>query len=366
MWRDLIMTIAVQEMGHLLTVQNLLMFIGGPLNFEREDFPFRTALYPFPFDLEKLSRFSLAKYVSAEMPRKPSKGSFSKGTAAEIEAALRGNCVNRVGGVYERLYKRFEDLDRRVFRPESLEFQALPGEWGGDPELLVRKIATRADALRALRDIGVQGEGWAGNDGDDTHFARFLRIFRDFPEEGKPGGPPPAWVPVRAVPDNPTTDPDRRGHITPITDKDALAWAHLFNLHYRMLLYTIDHSLRVGKATVPIAGEAIPTRRILLAWGRRQMTSGLHEIAVKLTELPSGKGGVAAPPFELPYTLAVPDRAADRWLLHRDMIETSGTLLATLRDRTTNPILARLTRLDEEMDAFITEHRLDGLSRAPA
>src|SRR5262245_33403904 len=47
MWRDSILTIAVQEMAHLLTVQNLLHFVGGPLNFEREDMPFKSDLYPF-------------------------------------------------------------------------------------------------------------------------------------------------------------------------------------------------------------------------------------------------------------------------------------------------------------------------------
>ena len=47
-WRATITAIAREEMAHLLTEQNLLRFIGGPLNFERQDFPFRSALYPFP------------------------------------------------------------------------------------------------------------------------------------------------------------------------------------------------------------------------------------------------------------------------------------------------------------------------------
>jgi hypothetical protein len=348
-------------MGHLLTVQNLLMFIGGPLNFERETFPFKTQLYPYPFHLEKLSPKSLAEYIAAEQPKDPS-DSFSKTpTGKRVEAELGGKCVNRVGGVYERLYKHFQDLPERVFHRESLEFQALPDEWGGDPELLVRKISTRDDALRALRDIGVQGEGWGGIDDDDTHFKRFVRIFEDFPPKGED------WVPVRAVPLNPTTDPDRLANrqfkTTEITG-DALPWAQLFNLQYRMLLYTIDHSLRIGMAKIKIDGEEILTRRILLSWGRRLMTSGLHEIAVKLTQLPNGAGGVAGPPFELPYTLAVPDRAADRWLLHQDMIESCETLLAKLPDRTANPILARLTPLNKEMRDVINKHKLDG--RAPA
>jgi hypothetical protein len=49
----------------LLSVENLLRFIGGPLNFDREDFPFLAFLYPFPFNLEPLTKTSLAKYVAA-------------------------------------------------------------------------------------------------------------------------------------------------------------------------------------------------------------------------------------------------------------------------------------------------------------
>src|SRR3954470_10683512 len=67
-WRTTLLGIAREEMGHLITVQNLLRLIGGPLNLEREDYPFRNDMYPFHFRLEPLSKASLAKYVVAEMP----------------------------------------------------------------------------------------------------------------------------------------------------------------------------------------------------------------------------------------------------------------------------------------------------------
>ena len=46
-WRRDILQIAREEMAHFASVQNLLRLIGGPLNFDREDFPFRTDFYPF-------------------------------------------------------------------------------------------------------------------------------------------------------------------------------------------------------------------------------------------------------------------------------------------------------------------------------
>src|SRR5436190_17669435 len=66
-WRESILTVAKEEMGHLLTVQNLLILLGGAPTFEREDYPWSSPYYPFPFCLEKLSLDSLACYVYAEM-----------------------------------------------------------------------------------------------------------------------------------------------------------------------------------------------------------------------------------------------------------------------------------------------------------
>jgi hypothetical protein len=38
-WRETILGIAKEEMGHLMTVQNLLRCLGGALNLDREDYP---------------------------------------------------------------------------------------------------------------------------------------------------------------------------------------------------------------------------------------------------------------------------------------------------------------------------------------
>src|SRR5215203_586456 len=41
-WRREVLQVAREEMAHFVAVQNLLRFVGGPLNFDREDFPYRT------------------------------------------------------------------------------------------------------------------------------------------------------------------------------------------------------------------------------------------------------------------------------------------------------------------------------------
>ncbi|MBV8510982.1 MAG: hypothetical protein JO289_12530, partial [Xanthobacteraceae bacterium] len=38
-WRETLLAIAREEMGHLLTVQNILTLLGGPFNLDREEFP---------------------------------------------------------------------------------------------------------------------------------------------------------------------------------------------------------------------------------------------------------------------------------------------------------------------------------------
>src|SRR5215216_5669538 len=94
-WRRDILQVAREEMAHFASVQNLLRFVGGPLNFDREDFPFRTELYPFPFRLERLSRVSLARYVTAEMPAQPD---VDLGLMDDVLAATEtgdGHPVNR-------------------------------------------------------------------------------------------------------------------------------------------------------------------------------------------------------------------------------------------------------------------------------
>src|SRR5947209_6522348 len=67
-WRNTIVTVAREEMGHLITVQNILRSLGAPLSFARDEFPIDTEFYPFNFRLEPLSLNSLSKYAFAEMP----------------------------------------------------------------------------------------------------------------------------------------------------------------------------------------------------------------------------------------------------------------------------------------------------------
>ena len=61
-------SVAKQEMGHLITVQNLLLSFYARPHVDRENFPVSSPLYPFPFSLQPTRLSTLAKYVCAEAP----------------------------------------------------------------------------------------------------------------------------------------------------------------------------------------------------------------------------------------------------------------------------------------------------------
>ncbi|MGH3924434.1 MAG: ferritin-like domain-containing protein, partial [Pseudonocardiaceae bacterium] len=164
-WRSDILQIAREEMGHLAAVQNLLRFIGGPLNFDREDFPFRTDFYPFPFRLERLGRVGVARFVAAEMPAEPD---VDPDLLTEVKrlASGEGQVINRIGALYNRLSTLFADKQRLpddLFRPGTAEeIQALPARYRADVgrgPLYLRTVRNRDEALALLADITSQGEG---------------------------------------------------------------------------------------------------------------------------------------------------------------------------------------------------------------
>jgi hypothetical protein len=371
-WRRTILGIAREEMAHLLSIQNLLRFVGGPLNLEREDFPFRAYLYPFVLQLEPLTKTSLAKYVSAEMPAETDIPLEDRALIQEIIAraigAVGGSAINRVGILYDALIDIFEDETKLLnddLRPQTVAtLQADDADDGwrrGFDSLLVRTVDSRKEAVDALKAIAEQGEGLQlppASD-DPSHYQHFLDIYKIFPETELPSGLPD-WVPTRPVPRNPNTLPDTctdsAMESSRITDPTTRLWAHLFNVRYRMLLLDLAHALHLSR---PYEGpEDQPTPRgHLRAWAFQEMTSGLRGIANVLTSLPLKTLGTerAGPPFELPYTFALPDIERDRWRLHLALLDTSQDIITKIVAATgEHAVLTALKRIDAANRLIVT------------
>lgn len=353
-WQEVILGIAKEEMGHLLTVENVLRLLGGALNLDREDFPWDSQFLPFRFALEKFSKVSLAKYVYAESPR-----DFTGDEAEEIKANAErdgdggGAPLHRVEELYRRVIELLSDRDviRDVdFRSDSYPMQASWDEWGrgyrdggrgnvmeraiqGTPDVIVRPVASRDDAVAALNAIAQQGEApdLGGAASQRSHFVRFLDIYRDLRKTS--GFDPARPVPLNPYVDltlNPDASPSKRKDSTPITHPEAAGWAHLFNLRYRMLLTYLAHTFTVG-AGVPGAPDPSP-RGLLIhaAFGEMYNLRALAGILVQTPIAPGSTTYVAGAPFEMPYTLALPEDDTDRWRLHRDFLEAAATLVETL------------------------------------
>src|SRR5207244_4886326 len=68
--REMIRTVALQEMAHLISVQNLLLAVGGPdhLHVGRDTLRAKTKDNPMPFALEPVPDLTVSEYVLVEAP----------------------------------------------------------------------------------------------------------------------------------------------------------------------------------------------------------------------------------------------------------------------------------------------------------
>jgi hypothetical protein len=377
-WRYSILAVAKEEMGHLLTVQNVLALLGGPVSLDREDHPWDHPFYPAPFTLAPLSLGTLAIYVFAEQPddwdddeareiRDRALKQAKKFQGAQGQAESGSPPPHRVGIIYQTLIRILSDhncIPDDAFHADSVPQQANWDEWGRgyhggprDANVLVDVVATRDQAVEALRKISSQGESpnaarravkesvgnerpaaiirleqrvesekkkaaaAAGGDApsqDRSHFERFRAIYREFVSTAGADG----WKPARDVAVNPmvlanSTDETPPG-CTAITDERSKLWASLFNLRYRMLLAYLTHALLLARQEED--GEAPSIRGAVMHRVFGEMYN-LRTIAGILVRRPAGADGPrAGPPFQMPYTLALPATLRNRWLMYKDLI----------------------------------------------
>lgn len=405
-WQEIILSVAREEMGHLLTVQNVLTLLGAGINLNRENFPWDIQYYPFPFVLEPLTIGALACYVYAEMPYSeqfPERAEIAR-LAAE-HAKVRGRDVpselHPVGEIYSEIIDLISDVERipeSAFQEQTFTMQASWDDWGRrygpDPQLLtaegsvddpgsnmakiaaektpdpraraillIARMATRQQAVAALTQLSQQGEGPHGaGEGELSHFQRFMDIYRDFKKiEHAP------WKPARNVAPNPTVQnypgaPDPPGYMALEFTRN---WGHLFNTRYRILLNAIAHTFRMARVT---RSDEPSVRGVLMHRVFREMYN-LKTIAGILVQLPLREGKdspCAGPPFEMPFSLTLPPGEADAWQLHLDVLGSSQRLTRAILSGHIRPgdraYLEALSDLDAQSRTWI-ETILNGLTK---
>lgn len=398
-WQSSLLKVAKEEMGHLLTVQNILCLIGAPVHFGRENYPWTVPYYPYPFRLEKLSRSSLACYVHAEMPphitamlkKYPELSKrfahFAATDKAEIDRLIKERAqgpIHTVAAIYDEIIGLIGNehlIPDSAFDEESYVCQAAWDDWGrgygpeprqldpsgssvGDPErqheanVIIMRAATRTEALAALRAIGSQGEAVHlehKRTDELSHFERFLKIFQEFPSD---------WTPARDIPDNPTTRKFDKDDATYIDNDYSRDWGTLFNYRYRLLLTCLTHSFRLMRSVR--AGE--PNLRGMVMHRAFGEMYNIKTIAGIIVGLPLHQAGTpeetpsfAGPPFEMPYTLTLPEAEADAWRLHQEFLRGSTAVAELLLEKAVGAerdYLLALRDLDrkaiETIDALLT------------
>lgn len=315
-YRRKILNVAIQEMGHFATVQNLLLLLGGPdaLHVQRDVQRARSEKNPIPFVLDPVSLPTLAKYVAAEMPVDPPPEQASQvKRLVDIAKQDAGIEPHRVGAIYTLLEWLFMDeldarrlLNLRALVPELDQyghltdadlkpsdqfepFQAEKEEWSGAdwPTLLILVVRSRKEAVQAITDIAQQGEGFQG--APDSHFREFMELVDAF-EKDK--------IKIKPI----ATSPDlgnRHGgeRPTPITSPFTKLWGKIFSLQYTLILLSIRHAIATPRGTVDHPG--MRQKIIGLAMrGMRMIVGSVSEILVSLP-LRDGDAQLAGPPFDL-------------------------------------------------------------------
>jgi hypothetical protein len=371
-YREQVLRVAVQEMGHLATVQNLLLLLGGrdAVHFQRDTLRTHSDKNPIPFVLEPVGEVSLATYVAAEMPAVvPPELAERVAELVELAEHTTGVDVHRVGVIYELLQWMFDpdhpavidftDLvplpGRATLDDDDLQdlavvrrHEARRAEWMiFDDDIVLPRAHTRQEARAALAAVAAQGEGL--QDLQESHFGEFLKLEEAF-RRGE--------VVVRPMPTSPTLDTGCPTG-TPLVHPYARLWAQVFDLHYALLVVTLAQTFGTPRADdEPVDAPDPDSRRSTLAgialFGMRQVLGALGDLVAELPLRADGSG-TAGPPFTLdPAVLAANDDAAltAQQLRLLDLLATRYTAVEAAPDFADHPdhanTLANLRRFDAE------------------
>jgi hypothetical protein len=303
-WKGIILSIAVEEMGHLGTVSNLLAAIGVAPRFERPEFPAPTGYYPFPFELLRFSEEALKRFVTAELPRggKVEDCLVDETLKPPREIAPEVPSYKYVGELYDQIAAGFRSI------PEDVLFIGSPtrqvdNNWSVNVRM--QMITDRTSALQAVEAIVKSGEG-SPEHRVGTHYGRFCQMWRGFRsspfEAARPVVRNPRTRELRGLPS--------KGTYTLITDPTGLAVGELFNATYAVML-------RLLAQFFGNAGESDSQRDTIRSAAARLMSVAVRPIAEVLTTLPAMTNGdeTAGPSFELYLPIIVPPEPKNRWIL---------------------------------------------------
>jgi hypothetical protein len=343
-WEKVIKTIAIQEMGHLALVSNLISAIGGTATFRRPDFPVRPGYYPSDFIIE-LSPFSMSTlehFIFLERPADSdvqTSEEFEASSEYKREAPLR-RLMSHVGDyetvaeLYSAIGTGLEHLveslgDEKVFcGSASLQLSEDEIKLTG-----LAKITDLRSAKDAIKVIIEQGEG---GECEDCHFHLFEGIRAEYLDLLSKN---PSFNPARDCAKNPAMrKPPVGSEKIWIEHSRASAYLDIANALYGLLLKFLTQLYH--------SEQRSPQRRKDLLNGTFKLMASLAAVSKILPDFPvstesSFRAGVS---FSIDRDFGAFELSCERALLHERISDILKHAKA-LKDDKLESVVAGLTSM---------------------
>jgi hypothetical protein len=314
-WRKQIMGVAIEEMGHLALVNNLLISIGGTARFDRPNFPVAPGYHPASIvvRLTPFSAATLQHFIYLERPDDADVADCSEFLPSEdYVRSTAGFGITPSTPDYETIGEFYADIrtgfcDLAAELGDGLFLQpAGAGQIGPDlvslPGLIV--ITDLETALQAIDTIVEQGEG-ARHGTETCHFARFRAIREEWAELNSTN---PQFAPAHPA----ASDPVMRKPVVEaadrvwITDPRAAQVLDLANATYGLMLSLL------GQAYAPSAHGGVRKAYIDAALTIMRAVVSMAEDLARLPAGPEHPGINAGMTFAVPRNLRPRDPAVAR------------------------------------------------------
>jgi hypothetical protein len=353
---ELIRGIALQEMAHFVSVQNLLLAVGGPdyLHIGRDSIRSHSQENPLPFALEPVSDLTLSEFVLVESPGVIPDQAL-KERIAEMKLRVKKDAgiePHRVGAFYTQIYWLLQSSDapqgdlqlgpdpKKGRKPgwhlKQEEFtdpktiaahQAGLGEWHGSsgPDMLILTVGNENTPKSALADIALknvfsimeQGEGVA--QGENSHFDRFLSALDLFARGGL------SLLPLPRTPYAGPNPPAEAPVTTALQAPYTKLWAGLFDLRYSMLLLDIGIALSTPATN---SGD----RATAILWAFANMKPLLLQLIAQLSSKTLTAIEPCGPTFGLLYD-ELPNGPVEPWKRYQTLLQREKELISGLEAR---------------------------------
>jgi len=289
-WRQALLGVAIEEMGHLAAVWNITSGLGGSPRFGRANFPLDPGLLPASV-VVKLAPFNadtLQHFVFLERPRDSAEqeGSGFAYERSYVRGGTSGARLTPMGVNYETVGDFYVALGEglRALVAHCGEASAFDGDRALQlsPEEVnlpgARHVVCLKTALGAFAAIVEQGEG-APRDSVGSHYQKFLGIraeLRALTDRN------PAFSPAFPAATNPVLrrPPRPEGRVW-LENPDAVATVDLANASYGLMLRLLAYAYVVRG---PGAEKSLA---VDLAIGLMQAVMPLAERAARLPAGPS-------------------------------------------------------------------------------